>query len=412
MVVRLATRAWGGGRPSADDGTGAYAPKPSGDLPSAGERSDAGEFLGVGDGAAAPLALLIHGVTSSSRTWWRVAPVLVRRGYRVLAVDLRGHGESPPVGEGLALDDLTDDVLTTLRLDIARPGRNAGRPGPSAEHPGWNGQRTAEPGERPAGAGQPAGGAGEWAGGSGEWAGGSGEWAGGSGEWAGGSGEWAGGSGEWAGGSGKRAGGTGAGSGTGHGPAGADGGAAIDLVMGHSLGALVALDLVARAPGVARRLVLEDPPGPTGVDWTAMAEGIEADGRRARAEPEAMRRELAAPNSAWDPREIDRRVADLAACDADGIAAALRRTTAFDVTGLADAVRIPTLLVVGLESLGSALVGPDRGALVHALGDRVELQEFDAGHNLHREAFAPFMEVVDRWLVATADRVGLRGHYD
>jgi pimeloyl-ACP methyl ester carboxylesterase len=353
MAVRLATRGWGDGRPGAGELPGAYA-STSGDLPGPGERP------GASDGAAAPLALLIHGVTSSSRTWWRVAPVLVRRGYRVLAVDLRGHGESPRVGEGLALDDLTDDVLTTLWPDIARAGANLGRPRPNAERPGWNGQRAAEPGECPGGIGERLG--------------------------------------------------------PDRGPAGAGRGAAIDLaidlVMGHSLGALVALDLVARVPELARRLVLEDPPGPTGVDWTAMAEDIEADGRRARAEPDAMRRELAASNPAWDPREVDRRVADLADCDADGIAAALRGTTAFDVTGLADAVRIPTLLVVGLESLGSALVGPDREALVHALGDGVGLEVLDAGHNLHREAFEPFTEAVDRWLVATADRVGLREHYD
>lgn len=277
-AIRLATRSWGAA--AADGGAAADA-----------------------DGR---LALLIHGVTSSSRTWWRVAPELARRGYRVLAVDLRGHGASPGVAEGLALNDLTADVLETLRAD----------------------------GKRPAG------------------------------------------------------------------------GAVIDLVVGHSLGALVALDLLAREPGLARRLVLEDPPGPTGVDWTGMAEGIVADGHRARAEPDAMRQDLAASNPVWGPEELDRRLADLAACDSDGVAAALRRTTAFDLPGLATAVGIPTLLVVGLEDLGSALVGPDRKALVDALAGRVAFEALDAGHNLHREAFESFMDVLDRWLDATAATEG------
>lgn len=38
--------------------------------------------------------LLIHGVTSSAGTWWRVAPALAADGYRVAAVDLPGHGRT------------------------------------------------------------------------------------------------------------------------------------------------------------------------------------------------------------------------------------------------------------------------------------------------------------------------------
>jgi pimeloyl-ACP methyl ester carboxylesterase len=44
-----------------------------------------------GDEAARPL-LLIHGVTSSAATWWRVGPALAESGRRVVAVDLPGHG--------------------------------------------------------------------------------------------------------------------------------------------------------------------------------------------------------------------------------------------------------------------------------------------------------------------------------
>src|SRR3954452_20113310 len=40
-----------------------------------------------------PLLLLIHGITSSSRTWERVLPELARD-HTVLAPDLLGHGES------------------------------------------------------------------------------------------------------------------------------------------------------------------------------------------------------------------------------------------------------------------------------------------------------------------------------
>lgn len=36
--------------------------------------------------------LLLHGVTSSARTWWRVGPAMAAAGYRVVAPDLPGHG--------------------------------------------------------------------------------------------------------------------------------------------------------------------------------------------------------------------------------------------------------------------------------------------------------------------------------
>jgi pimeloyl-ACP methyl ester carboxylesterase len=44
-----------------------------------------------GAAEARPL-LLIHGVTSSAATWWRVGPVLAASGRRVVAVDQAGHG--------------------------------------------------------------------------------------------------------------------------------------------------------------------------------------------------------------------------------------------------------------------------------------------------------------------------------
>lgn len=39
-------------------------------------------------------ALLLHGITSNARTWWRLAPQLVELGFRVVAFDMPGHGHS------------------------------------------------------------------------------------------------------------------------------------------------------------------------------------------------------------------------------------------------------------------------------------------------------------------------------
>ncbi|MCU1569487.1 MAG: hypothetical protein JWR33_228 [Naasia sp.] len=47
-----------------------------------------------GPGAGRP-ALLVHGLSSDAAGWWRVQEHLVGAGWRVTAVDLRGHGRAP-----------------------------------------------------------------------------------------------------------------------------------------------------------------------------------------------------------------------------------------------------------------------------------------------------------------------------
>jgi pimeloyl-ACP methyl ester carboxylesterase len=302
-VVRLAVRAWGDAA--------------SGDLLDAAGPGWAGDGRAAAAGARTrgrrPLAVLVHGVTSSSRTWWRAAPALVELGFHVLAVDLRGHGASARIAEGLGLPDLAADLAATVQSE-----------GTASQPP-------------------------------------------------------------------------------------------IDLLVGHSLGALVVSQLLAMRPGLARRLVLEDPPGLSTTDWAALADGIEADGARARIDPEALRRDLLAEGGGAPPGEVDRQVADLADCDAAGIAAALRRQVVYDLPGLVEWARVPTLLLIGEEALGSALVGPDRAALIGSL-DRAAVEVLQAGHNLHREAFGAFMAAIERWLDREAglepgfpDRRSVRG---
>jgi pimeloyl-ACP methyl ester carboxylesterase len=48
-------------------------------------------------GAGQPL-VLVHGITESRRTWDPLVAPLIDAGYRVIAVDLRGHGASSRVG--------------------------------------------------------------------------------------------------------------------------------------------------------------------------------------------------------------------------------------------------------------------------------------------------------------------------
>jgi pimeloyl-ACP methyl ester carboxylesterase len=250
--------------------------------------------------AVRPLAVLVHGVTSSSRTWWRVGPALAERGYRVLAVDLRGHGASSRTeAAGLSLADLADDLVETVGEATAG---SSGVPDPP-----------------------------------------------------------------------------------------------VDLLVGHSLGALVALEVVGRRPGFARRLVAEDPPGPASVDWAALAPGVEDDTGRAVTAPDALRRDLEAANPAWPPGEAERRVADLADCDGQAIAAALRSGIRFDLSALLAAAPVPVLLLLAEETLGSLLLGLDRKAAVEAVGDGTT-RVLPAGHSVHREDLDAWLAALDAWL--------------
>ena len=72
--------------------------------------------------ADAPAIVLIHGITESRDAWRPVIDQLTQSGEaRVLAVDLRGHGESP---EGTAYDPISyasDVVETMASLGFDRP---------------------------------------------------------------------------------------------------------------------------------------------------------------------------------------------------------------------------------------------------------------------------------------------------
>jgi pimeloyl-ACP methyl ester carboxylesterase len=58
--------------------------------------------------------VLIHGLTSTSRTWWRLGPALAQAGYRVLAPDLPGHGDSTPPADDYTIGHTAEAVDALL----------------------------------------------------------------------------------------------------------------------------------------------------------------------------------------------------------------------------------------------------------------------------------------------------------
>jgi pimeloyl-ACP methyl ester carboxylesterase len=175
----------------------------------------------------------------------------------------------------------------------------------------------------------------------------------------------------------------------------------VDLLVGHSLGAIVALGLLARDPGVARAVVLEEPPGPGAIDLGALATVIVHDAADVRGDRAPLvARELEA-NPRWDPGDVERSVRGIEEADSDAIAAALNGPLRWDLAALLAGVDIPTLVLAAHDAPGSfpldpgsALRADDREALRAALAPE-RFVVLDGGHCLHRDDPARWLKAVD-----------------
>jgi pimeloyl-ACP methyl ester carboxylesterase len=238
--------------------------------------------------------MLTHGVSASSRTWWKIGPWFARKGWRAVAVDLRGHGDSPRAAYGLTLDELAEDLHETI-LELPRPAEG------------------------------------------------------------------------------------------------------IDVLLGHSLGALTTLKLCEEHDDLAERLVLEEPPGSRDVDFDEIARMLEYDAAQANEAPEETKREQLEQNPSWTEKDAAYNVAGLRDFDAGPIAETMRNGLRYDLSALIGTIEVPTLLVLGSEAQGSALAEPERAAVEGALR-RGRVETFDAGHSVHREDFEGYIRLLDDWL--------------
>ena len=251
---------------------------------------------GTDAGAKAPVAALVHGITGWWRTWWRAGPALADRGWRVVAVDLRGHGTSPRIDGVATAESLADDLAATIEALGVVP---------------------------------------------------------------------------------------------------------VDALIGHSLGAAVVMELVHRSPGIARRLVLEDPPGQTRADDVEFQAHLEHEIHAARRDPAAeVRRELA-ENPAWLTEDARQNVEGRAMCDLEGILASLRANTGVRPAELAPSLRPPALYLVADEDRSA--LGEARAQLIGSLPAQAEAVEFVSGHTIHRDRFDAYMAEVLRWLEPRRD---------
>jgi 3-oxoadipate enol-lactonase len=64
--------------------------------------------------ADGPLVALTHGVSLDRHAFDEQVPALVDAGYRVLTWDIRGHGRSQPLGDGIRMGQVADDLVAVL----------------------------------------------------------------------------------------------------------------------------------------------------------------------------------------------------------------------------------------------------------------------------------------------------------
>jgi esterase len=73
-------------------------------------------------GPGRPAVILLHGFNQTCHSWDEFAPRIAEAGYRVVALDQRGHGDSDPARDGdYGREAMADDVaLLADALDISR----------------------------------------------------------------------------------------------------------------------------------------------------------------------------------------------------------------------------------------------------------------------------------------------------
>ena len=177
----------------------------------------------------------------------------------------------------------------------------------------------------------------------------------------------------------------------------------IDVLLGHSLGALTALEFGIERPDLVRRLVLEDPPdshgGPGGFEGVArdVEEGIACTKKN----PDSATRSTRAENPLWADEDVTNDVAGDLNCDAGRVATMVRDDLRPDLPTMVGTLERPTLLMLGSEDRGSVMLDPERTAVAQALR-RGAVEAFETGHCIHRDDFEEYVRLLDRWLGSTA----------
>lgn len=156
----------------------------------------------------------------------------------------------------------------------------------------------------------------------------------------------------------------------------------VDLLVGHSLGSIVALTALRLAPDYCRALVAEDPPGlarPGGL--SEVTDRIVRVVEETRADPPAAGRAALAENPTWSLVDAENSVQNRLRLDVERVTTLLR-TEPWDLPALVARCPVPVHLLIARRD--SALLEPARATLVDLLPED-QVETIDGGHDLHRD---------------------------
>lgn len=166
----------------------------------------------------------------------------------------------------------------------------------------------------------------------------------------------------------------------------------VDLVIGHSLGAIVALTLAQLDPGYTRAIVLEDPPGLAGsINPGEVADSIERAVSAARQDPESVIAGLISKNRNWSPIDAENAVLSRVRLDVKHATGLLRDNDPWDLSALVAECPVPLHLLAATND--TALVEPDRTELMNLLPP-TRVSVIESGHSIHRDRPALWLHEV------------------
>lgn len=171
----------------------------------------------------------------------------------------------------------------------------------------------------------------------------------------------------------------------------------VDALIGHSLGAAVSQRLVWLRPGIARRVVLEDPPSLERRDDGTFQEQLRLDVAAAQERPESeVRRELE-ENPSWLAEDARQDVEGRALTRAQVIIESIRLGRGFHVADLAADLSVPARYILASEDQ-SVMQGEARRRLQRNLPPGSDVVVLDGGHTLHRDRFDDYATSVLEFL--------------
>lgn len=179
----------------------------------------------------------------------------------------------------------------------------------------------------------------------------------------------------------------------------------LDLLLGHSLGAVVALELLRMFPDSTRRLILDEPPGLQSVDWEGAASYLAAEQKLARRDPCGHAMQMHRELRSWHLTDCTIAVEDLAAHDRVALRHTMRAIAGGASHRIAPQIIAPTLVMAAPDSpgrytfggtYGSSIRGDERSGFLAAI-PHAELAVFGRGHVLHRDTPGEWSARVDEF---------------